>query len=109
MARYLNTLEVKKPAAEVNKLIQDFMNVEGFKLTNYQNETVWKKGVGLLTAPQFMKTTVTDGKVEIQAWIKFALLPGVFVGEMGITGFFGFAIKAVLKGRVQKLQTLLTT
>ncbi|RPJ05407.1 MAG: hypothetical protein EHM28_12175 [Spirochaetaceae bacterium] len=107
MGRYINDIDSKKSEADLNKLIQDFMSKEGFKQFKYGQEQVWKKGMGILTGPQFMKTDAKAGKVHLEAWIKMALLPGVYVGEMGITGFFAFAIKAVLKKRVENLQKLI--
>lgn len=62
-----------------------------------------KKGVGLLTAPQFLKLSVNnDGSYVLEAWIKFAILPGVYVGEMGTKGFVGALPKQLLKERVDK-------
>ncbi|HEQ71015.1 MAG TPA: hypothetical protein ENN69_00870 [Spirochaetia bacterium] len=108
MARYINEIATKKSAEELNKLIADFMQREGFKNVQFNGETVWKKGMGIMTGPQFIKTTTGDGKLKLEAWIKFALLPGVYVGEMGLNGFFGFALKKVLKGRVQRLTQLVS-
>lgn len=61
------------------------------------------------TAPQFMSVVCHDGMVTVQAWIKQALLPGVYVGEMGLTGFYGVAIKEMLKGRVARVETAIGT
>lgn len=62
-----------------------------------------EKGVGLLTAPQFLKLSVNnDGSYVLEAWIKFAILPGVYVGEMGTKGFVGALPKQLLKERVDK-------
>jgi hypothetical protein len=108
LARYHIDLETKKPAADVKRIIQEFMRAEGFAPVIFNQEPVWKRGMGILTGPQFLRTEVTDGKVHLEAWIKFALLPGVYVGEMGITGFFGYALKAVLRKRVTNLQKLIT-
>ncbi|MBN1524934.1 MAG: hypothetical protein JW904_10645 [Spirochaetales bacterium] len=107
MPRYLNEITSTKSEKELNELIQSFMAKEGFVQTNYNGENVWKKGMGILTAPQFMTTEVKDKSVKLQAWIKFAILPGVYAGEMGITGFFAFAIKKMLKNRVENLQRLI--
>lgn len=65
--------------------------------------SIGKKGVGLLTAPQFLKLSVNnDGSYVLEAWIKFAILPGVYVGEMGTKGFVGALPKQLLKERVDK-------
>jgi len=107
MARYTRDITTGKSEDELKKSIQEFMGKEGFKDTVYNQEKVWKKGMGILTGPQFLKTELQSGAVRLQAWIKLALLPGVYIGEMGITGFFGFALKAVLKKRVENLEKLI--
>ena len=67
-----------------------FMYRENFEFVQKNGEQYWKKGVGLLTAPQFLKLSVNnDGSYLLEAWIKFAILPGVYVGEMGTKGFVG--------------------
>ena len=43
-----------------------------------------------------------DGSYVLEAWIKFAILPGVYVGEMGTKGFVGALPKQLLKERVDK-------
>ena len=66
-------------------------------------ETIWKKGHGVMTAPKFLKVGFLNGQVHIEAWLKYPILPGVYVGEMGTTGFFAAVPKASLKKDVDKL------
>ena len=55
-----------------------FMYRENFEFVQKNGEQYWKKGVGLLTAPQFLKLSVNnDGSYVLEAWIKFAILPGL--------------------------------
>ena len=86
----------------------DYMKNEGFSYTTVKGEPVWKKGVGALTAPQFMKVECQNGHVHMEAWLKYALLPGVYVGEMALKGFFGIAVKKPLKKRMELLTQILT-
>lgn len=105
--RYQNDVTISWPAETAEQIIRDFFDKEGFVLADYKGERVWKKGVGLMTAPQFVKTTCRQGSVQIEAWLKFAILPGVYCGEMGLNGFWGFAVKQMLRGRVEALIALL--
>jgi hypothetical protein len=107
MGRTTMDITTKKSAKELEGIIASFMENEGFKKTVRRGEEVWKKGIGMLAAPQFLKTEIKSGALHIEAWLKNALLPGVYVGEMGITGFYGFAIKAALRKRVDKLTALI--
>ncbi len=103
MSRYIKDYSVPKDAASLQSLVNSFMVREGFKVFYYKGETIWKKGYGLFTAPQFMKTVVSEKTVHVEAWIKFALLPGVYYGEMGIEGFVGLIPKKMLKKKIEEL------
>ncbi len=107
MARTTMDITTKKSAKEMEGIIASFMDKEGFKKTTMKGEEIWKKGIGMVTAPQFLKTEIKSGALHLEAWLKTALLPGVYVGEMGITGFYGFAIKATLRKRVEKLKAMI--
>lgn len=107
MARFMADMPTGKPDDMVRFIAEDYLNKEGFKQKVYKGETVWKKGTGMLTAPQFIKISSMQGNVHLEAWIKQAVLPGVYVGEMGLDGAYGFAIKKVLKDRVDALARLL--
>jgi hypothetical protein len=107
MARYSNVIVSAMDQAGAERAIAGFMEREGFDQLNYEGELVWKKGMGILTAPQFIKTTVQGNQIGLEAWLKYPLLPGVYVGEMGITGVFGALPKKWLRDTVCKLETFL--
>jgi len=107
LARYINSIVLNKPADFVNYIINDFMAKEGFKFTAYKGENVWKLGSGVLTSPQFIKTSYVNGTLTIEAWLKFSWLPGVYSGEMGLDGFFGALVKASLREKINHLIELL--
>ncbi|MDR3207430.1 MAG: hypothetical protein LBT60_03770, partial [Oscillospiraceae bacterium] len=75
----------------------------------YKGAKVWKKGVGILTAPQYLFVAYGPDSLHIEAFIKYALLPGVYIGEMGITGFFGAAPKGILRSRVTQLENYIAS
>ncbi len=103
MARYQNSFVSSKSPEEIQQVLTKFCEMEGFKFVTYKGEQVYKKGSGIMTGPQFVKVTVNGNQILLEAWIKYALLPGVYVGEMGITGAMGFALKSILKTRVERL------
>lgn len=105
--RFVAEFQVNQPEEFVGFILTDFFAKEGFQLTDYNGERVWKKGIGMLAAPQFIKVSYYAGQVHLEAWLKFAILPGVYCGEMGLDGFWGFAIKEQLKSRVMALIQLL--
>ena len=81
----------------------DFFTKEDFHFKEIKGEGVWQHGTGLLTAPQFVKYTYQDGMLTLEAWLKYAWLPGVYSGEMGLTGFVGALPKSALKAKVDQL------
>lgn len=110
MARYSKDFAFKgDPAVAMNGIIQ-FMTGKGYKIKEVEGETVFQKGNGWLTAPMFVKVTITPNSSRVEAWIKMALLPGVFVGEQDLEGFVGCAVKAPLKKMIQnELEPMLQT
>ena len=103
MSRYTEEFVFDGNQEQLEAQIQNYMNQEGFKLTNYKGETVFKKGVGILTGPEYLKVEYFEGSVVIGAWVKFVLFPGIFLGEMGIKGGIGAVPKKLLKNRVTRI------
>lgn len=108
MSRYYNEIQTPYNVQQVSDITSRYLVSEGYKLVDYNGEQVWKKGNGWMTAPSYIKISYINNKVQIEAWIKIALLPFVFVGEMGLNGFFGAIPKGVLKSRVETVIQLLS-
>ena len=104
MARYVNQIPAPVDPNAFTQPIADYMTKEGFQLVDYKGTKLWKKGVGVLTAPQYLSISYGPDFVRIEAFIRYALLPGVYVGEMGISGGFGAIPKSMLKSRVQQIE-----
>jgi hypothetical protein len=107
MSRYINTISTNRKPEKLQRDIVAYLEESGFQLVDAELN-VWQKGMGLLTGPQFVQFEVRDGELHLEAWIKFALLPGVYLGEMGTDGFFAFIPKSQLKSRVQDIEHLAT-
>ena len=104
MARYVNVIASPVDPNAFTQPISDFMVKEGFNLVNYKGTMLWKKGHGIMTAPQYLGIFYGPDFVRVEAFIRYALLPGVYVGEMGITGTFGAFPKSMLKKRVAQIE-----
>lgn len=107
MSRYYKCFPLSMSEEQANTVIQSFLQMNGFEPYFSKGEACYKKGQGILTGPQLMKITVENGLVTIEAWIKMALLPGVYCGEMGTEGFYGIALKKALKSKVDTLEVAL--
>ncbi|HEY5506319.1 MAG TPA: DUF2510 domain-containing protein [Coriobacteriia bacterium] len=105
MARYASELRTTMTRDEAWRVICDYLESQGFKQVDERGEDVWRKGAGLATIPQFVRAVPADGSVHIEAWVSaISLVPGVYGGEQDLTGVWGFALKAALKGRVRALE-----
>lgn len=108
LSRFAADYPVGKTDDCIRLIAEDYLNKEGFKPVLYKGEWVWKKGQGILTAPQYIKLTCGGGVVHIEAFLRNAILPGVYVGEMGLDGAWGFLVKDMLRGKVNELVRLLS-
>ncbi len=88
------------PPQQVNNIFASYLTSEGFEPKTIDGENIWKKGVGLLTAPQCIKLSYQNNVYILEAWLKFAILPGVYVSEMDLDGFIGCIPKSILKSKV---------
>lgn len=107
MPRYESNFVISQPPAAVFNMIRGYLATEGYEYTVYQDEQLFKKGVGVVAAPSFIAVTFPGNTVKIQAFIKFAVLPGVYAGEMNLEGFTGIAVKQPLKARVEYIERMI--
>lgn len=107
MSRFLGEYSVSLPADALMHRITQYLSSEGYQYTNYQNEYVYKKGKGIAAGPTFVKLTLNNNILRVEAWIKFAVLPGVYAGEMNLEGVSGIAVKKPLKARVSYIESLI--
>jgi len=110
MSRYVRDLPTALSADQAAAAATAYLQAEGFVPKEEKGEHVWRKGTGALTAPQFFMVAASNNTVHIEAWMSaMAILPGIYVGEMDPTsGFWGWAVKAVQKKRIQTLEGMLT-
>jgi hypothetical protein len=65
------------------------------------------KAITSTDGPQYVAITPSQGDVHLEAWVKFALLPGVHIGEIGTVAIFARIPKKRLVKRVERLAELL--
>ncbi len=107
MSRFVEDITTTKPPADVERDVSGYLTKEGFKRVTYSGEEVWKKGLGLISGPQYITATPVDGHVHLEAWMKFAVLPGLYVGEAGTKGVLGGLPKRKLRERVEHIEEIL--
>lgn len=107
MSRYVNVLRTGMSPEQAQGVITGYLQGEGFKYLNERAEMVWRKGIGALANPQFIKAEPSpDGTVRIEAWTAgVSLVPGVYGGELDpMSGAFGFGPKLALRPRIKELE-----
>jgi hypothetical protein len=104
MGRYLNVIPLSQPADVLIVKVNDYLRSEGF--AKDPKVGAWSKG-GTMVAPQFIKVEPGPGGMVVEAWLKWAILPGVYAGEMGLDGFIAVIPKKMLKGRVEVIERIL--
>ncbi|MBQ7346084.1 MAG: hypothetical protein IJW45_08510 [Oscillospiraceae bacterium] len=109
MARYVNEVQLRCEPLEGFNKVRAYLEGEGFEYVTYKGENVFQKGIGFWTAPTFIKVTFGTTSARVEAWIKYALLPGVFLGEMGMNGAVGFAAKGTMKRCVPVIEQMLSS
>ena len=107
MARYIKDFRVAASPDTIFGAVYPYLMSEGYEYIQYENENVFKKGKGLMTGPTFIKLSFAGNAVRLEAWMKYALFPGVYVGELGLTGFVGAAVKGPLKRRVAQIEAMI--
>jgi hypothetical protein len=110
MSRTIHDLPTSLRYDEAGPIINGYLASEGFVYEQVGQEMAWRKGIGALAIPQFVKAEPGDRFVHIEAWVSaIAVVPGVYTGEQDLNGFWGWAIKSALKKRVTELERRLAT
>lgn len=107
MARYIRDFRLKEPPEQSFAKISQFLSTSGFTYQNVDGENIFKKGDGWIAAPTCIKVTYGPEAVRLEGWLKYAVLPGVYAGDLGRSGFVGCAVKGNLNSCFDWCQHLL--
>lgn len=100
MSRYIVDIPTSLSPEQISTIFASFAQIEKFEMVSYKGQNVYKKGMGFVSAPQYVTFTHMGSAVRIEAWIKFTILPGLYFGESGLDGFMGAIPKKQLKDRI---------
>lgn len=107
MARYIKDFQTNVDPQAVHSAVNQYLQSEGYEYINYDGENVFKKGNGVWANPTFFKFSYSGNVVRMETWMKYAFFPGVYVGELGVDGFVGCAVKGPWKNRIRNLEDIL--
>jgi|GEM_PF-4438801 len=113
--RFVADIPTNNTPEQTNKIIEQFMETEGFKQSKYDGEPAFRKGLGLFAARKYLKLDVRPGSVHIEAFIPMYLLRGLplfRIGELNLDGPGGIkpiiGPKRALRESVDRLIALIT-
>ena len=107
MARYIKVFQFNADANVLFNQLNNYLVSEGYEYIQYDGENVFKKGTGMLSNPTYFKFDFQGNTIRFETWMKYALFPGVYVGELATTGFVGSAVKGVWKKRIAKVEAII--
>lgn len=106
MARYIKEYQLSTNPEAALMRIHDYLQNEGYTFIVYDGENVYKRGKGVFEAPTFFKFSYINNSVRMETWMKYTILPGVFVGEIDVKSFIGIAAKGQWKRRLSYIETV---
>ena len=77
--------------ATVRQVVETVLANDGYSIYNYNNQMVWKKGTGAMTAMHYINTVYYDGLLVLEGWIQVGL-GSVGGDEHDLSGSFVAAI-----------------
>ena len=104
MAKYTNTIPTSKPPAVLLDAIASYLKTNGFQLADAE-QNIWKKGSAFAN-PLFVRCQTQPQSLTVEAWLRFVLLPGVYLGEYDLEGMFLIVQKRQLKKYVEAIEQL---
>lgn len=106
MARTKIRMQYTLPFNQVDGVIKNILFQEGYKEINRNNEIVWKKGTGLLTAMQYIKIEYGSGYVDVSGWVQ-AGVGSIGGKEMDLNGIIGALPKKSVMKVISKIQNFI--
>lgn len=102
MARYIRDLVLNKPMDFVAYMMNDYLQKNGFFMSEWKGEPAYRAGDALIEGYKYMKWYYDGYMLHVEAWMK-----GSFGGEMDLDGFVGALQKKPFKESLEQLFTLL--
>ena len=98
MARYVSDLVLNKPDDFVRFIMNDFLQKNGFVLSDWKGEPAYRTGDAVMEGYKYLKWNYAGGIFHLEAWMK-----GTFGGEWNLDGFVGTLQKKPYKESLEQL------
>lgn len=103
MARTIIKIQYSQPFQTVDETAKNILLSNGYKEIDYNNESVWKKGTGMMTAMQFIKIEYEENVLLVSGWVQVGM-GNVGGNEMALTGFTASIPKKSVMKVISKIQ-----
>lgn len=98
MARYVRDLVLNKPDDFVRFIMNDFLQKNGFVLSDWKGEAAYRTGDAVMEGYKYLKWNYAGGIFHLEAWMK-----GTFGGEWNLDGFVGTLQKKPYRESLEQL------
>ena len=102
MARFVQDLALNKPDDFVYFIMNDYLQKNGFVMSDWKGEPAYKAGDGVMEGYKYLKWSYGNGMFHLEAWLR-----GSFGGEMDLDGFVGCLMKKSYKANIMELLSVL--
>ena len=106
MARTLFDIPFAQDPRAVDSLVRGILTADGYHEIDYNNEVVWKKGTGAMTAMHCIKLEYYANVLRVSGWVQVGL-GSVGGKERDLTGFTCAVPKQSVKKAIEKVQIAL--
>ena len=108
MSRYVADFATSKSPDQVERVVSRYLSGEGFVQAAYGDEQVWQKTKWFSNdGAQYIAITPSQDGVHLEAWVRFTILPGLSIGEIGTVAIFARIPMKRLMKRVEHLAQFL--
>lgn len=107
MARYIKDFKIKENADELVDRLNQYILSERYQPTLYNNEKVYMKENDRLDIPSFLKITLINDTLRLEAWKPQSVYRGKISGETYFSGIAGLFAKEPIKKRVAIIEEMI--
>lgn len=107
MARYIKDYKIKGNADELVDALNKYILSERYQPTIYNNEQVYMKENDRLDIPSFLKITLINDTLRLEAWKPQVVYRGKISGETYFSGIAGLLVKEPIKKRVAVIEEMI--
>lgn len=107
MARYVASYQINRSDQYIEDVSKNYFSKAYFYPIELNGERLWERTAGMGMGPLRMRFRHANGIIHLEAWASIALLPGIYVGQLGPEGAKFAKTREVLKKCIEELMITL--